>query len=66
MNKLTEEDSNKCEGCLSENECLVALKDMKNNKSPGSDGISTEFYKIFWNDVKLYFTNSLNYSFEHG
>ena len=21
-------------------------------KSPGSDGITTQFYKIFWNDIK--------------
>ena len=66
MTILTEDDSNKCEGFISENECFIALKDMKNNKSPGSDGISTEFYKIFWNDVKQYLTNSLNFSFQHG
>ena len=39
---------------------------MKNNKSPGSDGISIEFYKIFWNDIKIYLVNSLNYSFQNG
>ena len=38
---------------------------MKNYKSPGSDGITTEFYKIFWQDIKTYFVNSINYSFEH-
>ena len=37
---------------------------MKNNKSPGSDGISAEFYKIFWNDIKQYVVNSLNYSLD--
>ena len=37
---------------------------MKNGKSPGSDGITTEFYKIFWPDIKTYFVNSINYSFE--
>ena len=39
---------------------------MQNNKSPGSDGITTEFYKIFWNDIKLYLINSLNYSNQIG
>ena len=39
---------------------------MKNNKSPGSDGLTTEFYKIFWNDIKTYLTNSLNFSFVNG
>ena len=39
---------------------------MKNNKSPGSDGITTEFYKIFWIEIKSYYVKSLNYSFEIG
>ena len=30
------------------------------------DGITTEFYKIFWNDVKYYYVKSLNYSLENG
>ena len=38
---------------------------MQNNKSPGSDGITTELYKIFWSDTKNY-VKSLNYSFENG
>ena len=43
INKLTDINKNKCEGKLTEHECSIALKDMKNQKSPGSDGISTEF-----------------------
>ena len=66
INILNEIDKNSCEGCISEHVCLLALKEKKNNKSPGSDGISTEFYKIFWNDIKLYYVNSLNYSFQNG
>ena len=31
---------------------------MKNQKSPGSDGITTEFYKMFWNDIKEYYIKS--------
>ena len=29
----------------------LALKKMNNNRSPGPDGISIEFYKLFWNTV---------------
>ena len=36
---------------------------MENNKSPGSDGITAEFYKIFWHDVKPYHIKSINNSF---
>ena len=39
---------------------------MNNNKSPGSDGITTECFKIFWNDLKSHYVKSLNYSFENG
>ena len=35
--KLEQENKDLCEGQLTEIECLNALKDMKNNKSPGSD-----------------------------
>jgi len=38
---------------------------MKNNKSPGSDGLTADFYKIFWNDIKQYLVNSLNYSYDN-
>ena len=51
--KLSDEENNNIEGPASEYECTIALKSMKNNKSPGSDGITTEFYKILWNDVNL-------------
>ena len=66
INKLSERNKQLCEGKLTENECSIALKDMKKQKSPGSDGISTEFYKIFWNNIKQYLINSLNFSFENN
>ena len=47
------EELSKCEGMLSEKECHLALKDMENGKPPGSDGLSSEFYKVFWDDINL-------------
>ena len=38
---------------------------MANNKTPGSDGISVEFYKVFWDKIKTYLIESYDYSFEH-
>ena len=64
--KLSDEEKNKCEGILTETEIQNSVKEMKNNKSPGSDGIPIEFYKIFWSDIKTYLLESLNYSFETG
>ena len=64
--KLTQENKILCEGLLTECECTNALKQMQNNKSPGSDGLTTEFYKIFWTDVKHYLIDSLNYSYRQS
>ena len=39
---------------------------MKNQKSPGSDGLTVEFYKIFWNNIKQFYIKSINYSFKNS
>ena len=36
---------------------------MKNNKSPGIDGFTAEFYKFFWNNLGVYLVRSLNYAY---
>ena len=33
---------------------------MKNNKSPGSDGFSAEFFKFFWSDLKSFIVRAIN------
>ena len=55
-----------CEDILTEEECYNALKEIKNDKSPDSDGLTVEFYKTFWDDIKKTFIESINYSFIHG
>ena len=37
---------------------------MDKGKSPGSDGLSSEFYKVFWDDINLDVVASINYSFK--
>ena len=44
---LTEEQPQACKGPILENELLKALKNMSNNKSPGNDSLTKEFYEIF-------------------
>ena len=39
---------------------------MENNKSPGSDGLPAEFYKLFWQDVNIYLVNALNAAYRKG
>lgn len=39
---------NLCQGYVTEHELHIALQTMENNKSPGLDGLSANFYKHFW------------------
>ena len=45
--KLTEEQCNSLEGKISKDEVLSTLKRMKNGTSPGSDGFTVEFLKVY-------------------
>lgn len=63
INKLNNEDKIKCEGLITIQECTEALNEMNLNKSPGSDGLTVEFYKEFWEILKEHYVNSINYSF---
>ena len=66
LKQLDDKQKQRCEGKLTVHECSLALLNMNNNKSPGSDGLTTEFYKIFWNDIKNYLVNSINTSYDSG
>ena len=50
--KLTNKKTLNCEGIISEDEVFKSLKSMENNKSSENDGLSTEFYECFWNEIK--------------
>ena len=43
--KLSQEDQHKCEGLVTYEECKNALKSMSIGKSPGCDGLTTDFFK---------------------
>ena len=63
---LTNEQAFECDGIISETELLKALKSMKNDKSPGNDGITKEFYEFFWDDIKNSLSDSVKKSFTSG
>ena len=63
---LNNSDKLLCEGLLNRKECLDALKSMKGDDSPGTDGLPCEFYEVFWNDLAEILLNSLNYSYDIG
>ena len=49
--KISNEHFKLCETALSIVEVLNAINSQKNNKSPGNDGITAEFYKHFSNEM---------------
>ena len=58
MSELNENEKEICEADLTVKELGIKLKNLPNNKTPGSDGLCAEFYKFFWKDSKeiLYLT----------
>ena len=66
LNTLKQEDADTCEGLLTLEECTNSLKQFMNNKTPGSDGFTIEFYRFFWNAIGPIMVDSFNYAFENG
>ena len=67
--KLNNDDKSFCEEKLTISDLTKACKildSMANNKSPGVDGFTTEFYKCFWDELKIPLHESYLYSFDHG
>ena len=66
LTELNEDEKNSCEGLLSHNSCFKIICQMKNNKSPGSHGLTAEFYKTFWFSVGDLVVASFNESYKSG
>ena len=64
--KLSDIEAFSIEGELTLEEASRFLQKMQNNKSPGSTGFTTEFYKFFWKDIGVFVVNSINYGFFNG
>ena len=63
--KLNINQANELEGEITKSEIIKALKRMKNNKSPGSDGYTVEFFKFFSKDLLDFVLRSINYGFNN-
>ena len=64
--KLTDSMREMCEGQLTYSECFKVLSTFNNNKTPGNDGLTVEFYKFFWPEIGWFLVDSLNYAYFHG
>ena len=49
-----------CEENLTEKDLYKSLKSMQSDKSPGNDGLTKEFYKTFWTELKEIFVDSVS------
>ena len=39
---------------------------MSNNKSPGTDGFTSEFFKVFWKQIGNFIVRSINFGDTKG
>lgn len=63
---LTQDARQSCEGHITTLELQNALESMPLNKSPGLDGLTTNFYKHFWKILGTKMTDIYNYALEQG
>lgn len=63
---LDGDDKDDCEGEITMQECLSVVNELKKNKSPGNDGITSEFYQRFWPCIGDCLVDSFNYAYNKG
>ena len=66
INKVKDEDYISMNKEITEAELLRIVKSLPNNKTPWEDGLPSEFYKMFWQDIKLCLLESYKYSYLTG
>ena len=66
LNALTNDQKSSCDAPLTLQQLKTAVFKMKRNKSPGSDGLTIEFYQKFWDSIKYSLLDSYNESLEQG
>ena len=64
--KLSEDDQQELENDLSKEELLNTLKGFKENKTPGEDGFTKEFYETFFDLIGDHLLDSYNEAFDKG
>ena len=64
--KLNNLEKKLCDENLTISEIAMALRELPNDKTPGSDGFTTNFYKFFWSDIRMLLYDSFAYTFSNG
>ncbi len=63
---LSQDDKCVCEGQVTNDECVKVIKELSINKSPGYDGLPSEFYKVMWYVVGPHVLKSYEEAFING
>ncbi len=66
MKRLSDEENMLCDRPITESEILHYLKNLNNEKTRGTDGLSADFYKFFWCDIKGFVMDSLLHSIKNS
>ena len=64
--KISEEHKVDCDSDITLEEIGYALKELKNGKTPGSDGFPPDFYKFCWCEIKVLVYESLSFAKDKG
>ena len=64
--QLNDDEAQLLEQEITSEEITIALKNMKNSKSPGNDGFTEFFFKFFWVEFGEYILRSVNYAYRYG
>ncbi len=63
---LFNEERESCDKPISRSEILISIKELSNGRTPGSDGLPTDWYKFFWIDIKNSLRDSIIYALSNG
>lgn len=63
-NCLDQNQSIETDAPLEMSELWYALKNLNDGKTPGTDGIPPEFYKIFWDELSVHLLHAFKYALE--
>ena len=58
---ITQEQKDKLDALILEEEVKIAVFQLLTGKSPGMDGIPVEFYQQYWDQIKDYYMEYINY-----
>ena len=64
--RLDDVSQSLCDGSITEAECLSAIKAFQRNKTPGTDGLTAEFYLCFWKEISCPLIDCLNHGARQG